>query len=62
MEHSRQTHESFNKKSAEELRELKVMLKARENDNYNKDVIVAALDKELAMMIGKCDALEKELK
>ena len=62
MERSRQTHENFGKRTAEELRELKIMLKARENDNYSKDVSLASLDREMANLIGRNNELEKELR
>lgn len=46
---------------AEELRELKVLLKSREDDNYSKDVVIATLDRELASLIGRCAEFEKEV-
>jgi hypothetical protein len=61
LEHSRQTHESFNKRAAEELHGLKILLKNRENDNYNKDVMIATLDKELTNLISRCSEFEREL-
>ena len=38
------------------------MLKARENDNYSKDVSLASLDREMANLIGRNNELEKELR